>query len=169
MSQNKYDGIDIGIIKAVRYHTKKLKLSGFNSVDIEDIEQELMLAVFSKLEKFDPQKAKLGTFVGKILKNCTSNLMRNSKTLKSGANVFHMDLDRCEVAISSESIIKSADINSYASQVLSPELKIIFELVKSNTIKDIARILNKSDGYIYGKLSQIRIKMNEFKDYEKEI
>ena len=169
MSKNKYDGIDIGIIKAVRYYAKKLKLSGFNVGDIEDIEQELMLSVFSKLKKFDPQKAKLGTFVGKILKNCTLNMIRGNRALRSGANIFHTGLDNCEVAISSESIIKSADINSYASQVLSPELKVIFELVKNNTVKNIARILNKSDSYIYRKISQIRIKMNEFKDYEKEI
>jgi DNA-directed RNA polymerase specialized sigma24 family protein len=52
-------------------------LPGFSWTDCEDIEQELALAVWKSLPRFDPNRASLDTFVDRVIGALVSNAARN--------------------------------------------------------------------------------------------
>ena len=65
---NKYDGIDKRIVANVKTYARNLKRNTiFRSMELEDIEQELMCAAFSSLDKFDERYGKFEHFIGKVL------------------------------------------------------------------------------------------------------
>jgi DNA-directed RNA polymerase specialized sigma24 family protein len=169
MSKNVYIGIDQKIISSVKYYARKLKSNTcFERYEIEDLEQDLMIFVLSKLNQFDARKSQVGTFVSGILRNHTSNLIRNRNLQKSDKpRVFYeTDLQNIESENLCESIISAADINSFVSKNLPKYLQKTFEILKTNDVKTTAKLLNKSISAIYLRIRKIRELMSEFSKKE---
>ncbi|MBR1734170.1 MAG: sigma-70 family RNA polymerase sigma factor, partial [Alphaproteobacteria bacterium] len=73
---NRYDGIDKRIVLNVKMYAKNLKRrSIFRSMDLEDLEQELMCRILSCIGKFDEGCGKLEHFIRKILKRRCATLI----------------------------------------------------------------------------------------------
>jgi DNA-directed RNA polymerase specialized sigma24 family protein len=84
MPKNTYVGIDRKIVNSVRYYARRLKANAcFGTEEIADLEQELMLFVYTKIGQFDDRQSQIGTFVSRILKNRTANLVREKYSQKS--------------------------------------------------------------------------------------
>jgi len=66
--------------KLIKAKTQKLiRNAGFTKSDSDDIEQEIMLDLISRLPQFDPNKATLKTFVARVVRNKTYNIIRHRR------------------------------------------------------------------------------------------
>lgn len=66
----------------VRLYAKKYNVPG---LDKEDLEQELRLRVWSKLEQYDPRLSSPKTWANTVMRNWTFNLYQKSQALKRKA------------------------------------------------------------------------------------
>lgn len=171
MSRNVYRGIDQKIILGVRYYAWKLKSNiCFANEDIEDIEQELMLFVLSKLNLFKPQKSKIGTFVSSVLKNKIKNLIKEKMAQKNEFQytVFSIDENDLHSPYEVTNFLRSIDVNTFIHNKLPSLLRQTCELLKYYTVDEVAEILGKSASTIYQRIEKLRILMNDFSNYETE-
>jgi DNA-directed RNA polymerase specialized sigma24 family protein len=85
-SRNRYDGIHPTIVKSVQTQARSLfRGNAVPTMDIEDIEQELMLHVHRRLPEFDHRLASLPTFVDRIVRNHAATLIEAAKAEKRGS------------------------------------------------------------------------------------
>lgn len=92
---NRYDGIDKRIVLKVRRTAKVLKRHEiFSSIDLEDLEQELMCEVFCSLDKFDERCGNLEHFVRRVLDCRGKNLIRSYGRKKR--NLIVKPLEYCD-------------------------------------------------------------------------
>ncbi|QDU80630.1 Sigma-70 region 2 [Polystyrenella longa] len=54
-----------------------IRHSAFSEADRQDIEQELALEVLKKVDKFDPRRAQLTTFIDRLIKNKATSMIRS--------------------------------------------------------------------------------------------
>lgn len=74
---NRYDGIDERVVAIIRAYARRLKYSKtFDSMDVEDLEQELMCDVIASLKNFDNNSSKLEHFTRKVIKRSAIDLIR---------------------------------------------------------------------------------------------
>lgn len=74
---NSYPGIDEYDVMLVQYNARRLiKQPGFCREDQPDIEQELMLELIKRHPTYDRSKASRHTFVARILKRKTTDMIR---------------------------------------------------------------------------------------------
>lgn len=171
MSKNIYTGIDQKIVPSVRYYAWKLKSNiCFANEEIEDIEQELMLFVLSKLTLFKPHKSKMGTFVSNVLKNKLKNLIKAKMSQKNEFKYKTVSIDDRGLLISSdfEKFFLTADVNTFVHNNLPVLLQHTCELLKEYTVDEIAEKLGKSTSTIYKRISKIRTLMKDFFEHETE-
>jgi RNA polymerase sigma-70 factor (ECF subfamily) len=74
--KNRYDGIDRYAVRLIKF--KAIQLvghAGFTDSDREDIEQEMVIDLLSRLPKFDPDKAKRNTFITRVVEHKVANLI----------------------------------------------------------------------------------------------
>jgi DNA-directed RNA polymerase specialized sigma24 family protein len=94
MSKNNYHGIDTYILKQVRYHARSaIRHSALRTMDVEDIEQELILDVLSRIHAHDPERASWHTFVNCILMHKIATLIAEAKAQKRGRGLQSISLD----------------------------------------------------------------------------
>ena len=65
----------------------------FSPSEREDIEQELWLAVLEKAERFDPARARLETFLDRVVSRAAAMLLRSRKRRKRGNGVLPLSLE----------------------------------------------------------------------------
>jgi DNA-directed RNA polymerase specialized sigma24 family protein len=159
-------GIDQKIVNSVRYYARKLKANiRFETEEICDLEQELMLFVCTKMNRFNDQKSQVGTFVSQILKNHTANLIREKYAKKSCDSGVFCDVDwqDFESENCAEDIVNAAYINAFVKRHLPKYLQNTFETLKYNDVKTTARLLGKSRSAIYTHIAKIRVLMADFR------
>ena len=170
MSKNAYNGINDEIIKQVQFYAKKLKsIRNFKLNEIEDIEQELLLFVFSKVSNYKQDKSKFITFLSHILKNKVKNLIKQKARQKGESGYTFVSYEEADIQISdefSESLNKTADINTFVHKNLPKKLQETYELLKHNSVKNTALLLNKSPTAIYQRIRRIRQLMDDLRDYD---
>ncbi|MBD3166847.1 hypothetical protein GF324_09625 [bacterium] len=70
-SNNRYDGIDEYAVEVIKYRAVTLiGTAGYTRDDVEDIEQDLILALLERMDHFDASKA-----------NCEKNLLVTPNSL----------------------------------------------------------------------------------------
>lgn len=72
--RNRYDGIDDYAAKMIRYKARQLVgTAGLTEADRPDLEQELMIDLLQRIDRYNPAKAKKTTFMTRIIENhiCT--------------------------------------------------------------------------------------------------
>jgi RNA polymerase sigma-70 factor (ECF subfamily) len=80
--------------KVIRYKARQLiGKYGFTRDDYDDLQQEMMLDLLSRLGKYDPSKAGLSTFVARVVDRKVSNLIRHRKQEKRKFSVRVLPLD----------------------------------------------------------------------------
>jgi hypothetical protein len=166
MPRNTYAGIDQKIVSSVRYYARKLKANiCFETEEVCDLEQELMLFVCTKMNRFNYQKSQVSTFVSKILKNHTAILIRGKYAKKSdGSGIFcNVDWQDFESENCAEDMVNAAYINAFVSRHLPKYPQKTFETLKYNDAKTTARLLGKSCSTIYTHTAKIRVLMADFR------
>jgi DNA-directed RNA polymerase specialized sigma24 family protein len=144
----------------------------FANDDIEDIEQEFMLHVLSKLKVFEQNKGNLSTFIRSILDNKAKNLIKKKMCGKGdGGGILSVPIDDLEISNPEElpKFFNTVAMNDIANR-LPKCLRETFELLKSNNITDTAKILGKSKSTTYKQIREIRSFLNKtlitFQDFK---
>jgi RNA polymerase sigma-70 factor, ECF subfamily len=180
--RNRYDGIEGYAVRIIRYKAKQLVgSSGFNESDIEDLEQVMMLDVLCRLPKYDSKKAKLSTFVSRILQHCIATIIVERQ-------LYKRDLEQCSLSLNDlvkqtdggiAERINAYDIEEYLKRTgrlsrtfedrldisidleiviasLPQELRTLCESLKSENVAEISRDSGIPRVTIYNRIKKLR-------------
>ncbi len=173
-SLNRYEGIDKYVVNQVRYHARKLvRHPSIHSMEIEDIEQELMLDVLSRTQAYDPEKASWRTFVDRILNHKIANLIEDAKALKRGGGVRAMSLDALlenpegeddehpdPAGDPTEAMHLAIDLKQ-AMQVLPQSLVVLMFQLGEHNPSELSRMTRVPRATLYGSINTLRGTLRE--------
>jgi RNA polymerase sigma factor (sigma-70 family) len=172
-SKNFYRGLDPILIKAVRYHAKRLKrYPCFAGLEVEDLEQELLMEVLPSLVIYDETRSQWKTFLSSIITKRAINLLIRAQRGKRAAFHFSLPLELYESAEEevNEALLYSSlmpqrhdsyerlecqiDIDRILPH-LSPEAAALCIQLKSATLSEIARTLGCPRSSLYSLIEEI--------------
>jgi DNA-directed RNA polymerase specialized sigma24 family protein len=155
-------------VQQVQFYVRKLKAKKcFALDDIRDLEQELMLEVFSKIDRFTPAKGQLATFVSAVLNRKSRNMAKVKTQKKRGKNYTIIPLVEDEimnVSQSPELQNVAIDVNKVI-ETLPDTFKTLCETLKYNNVQETAKILGKSRSYVYSKIAILRKLLTRLNEY----
>lgn len=180
-SRNRYDGIHSTIVKSVQAQARSLfRSNAVPTMDIEDIEQELMLHVHRRLPNFDHTRASLPTFVDRVVRNHAATLIEVAKAEKRGSETETVWLNepvvidtqhelserseligdehcqwRTPVLLRDEQIMLRHDLIRVL-QSLPPPVRDVFHWLAHSSISEAARSLGVSRASLYDRLLPAR-------------
>lgn len=148
----------------------------FSSNDFEDIEQELILAVLDNLNKHDPQKSSMETFVSVLINNKASDLIQYKKLRYSSElpefqrddnfeslidnSIELIDTNHFSIeVINNRDAIDKLEINlsiAKIHKILPKDLSDLFKLLQTTTIDDAVKISKIPRRTIYRRLNKIK-------------
>ena len=181
-SNNHYEGINPIIISTVRKKARKLiKHKCFLSSDLEDLEQELMIDLLSKLIHYDSSKSSLQTFTQNIIENKASNLIRDISRKKRGSQMTICSLykpigvgdNKDEAYLLIDTISADSRFYEYSLSDLTRQLEFEFDvrqvinklpdnlgklckLLQIMTVAEIAEETRTSRNTVYKELKMLR-------------
>jgi RNA polymerase sigma factor (sigma-70 family) len=80
--------------KLIRIKARQLRTRlDFRASDLDDLQQELWLAVCERIGRFDPAKASLETFIDLVVNQAVSSMLRRRQRLKRDKGTFIQSLD----------------------------------------------------------------------------
>ena len=168
MAGNQYTGINPIIVNIARKNAIELIRKGyFVTSDLEDLEQELIIDVLSKIKAHNPTY--LPAFAKSTVENKAKDLIRINYAKKRGDEFSILSLDapvnkddESHLMLTdtifydhTEQIEFGIDIESIISK-LPCDLKELFELLQTMNITDIARKTGKSRDSIYEKKKKLK-------------
>lgn len=173
-SLNRYEGIDRYVVNQVRYHACKLvRHPNIHSMEIEDIEQELMLDVLSRTQAYDPEKASWRTFVDRIINHKIANLIEEAKAQKRGGGIQEMSLDALmenpegeddelpdPAGDPTEAMHLSINLNR-AMQVLPRSLVLLLIQLGEYNPSELSRMTRVPRATLYGSINALRGTLRE--------
>lgn len=81
--RNNYDGIDSYATKLIRYKAYSMVgKAGFCEADRPDLEQDMMLDLLQRLDKYNPAKASKNTFISRIVENRICTILESRHTCR---------------------------------------------------------------------------------------
>ena len=93
-SRNRYEGIHPHAEKTVRYQARKLASGSlFQPWEVEDLEQELMLDLHKRLNKFDPARSRIEGFIFHVVVNHANSLVESARSAKRGGGQTPISLN----------------------------------------------------------------------------
>ena len=137
----------------VKKARKLIKHKCFLSSDLEDLEQELMIDLLSKLIHYDSSKSSLQTFTQNIIENKASNMIRDISRKKRGSQMAICSLyepigvgdNKDEAYLLIDTISADSSFYEYSISDLTRQLEFEF---------DVRQVINKLPDNL-GKLLQI--------------
>jgi RNA polymerase sigma-70 factor (ECF subfamily) len=156
VSRNKYSGVDKSVVKQVRFHAYKLK-KRLPNWQIEDLEQELMLEVWSAMKLFNPGVGKFQTFIRCVLEKRARNLVKKNINGKTGRDFVFVPLsDNLNCCDEQETKLEiKCFIDKFVGK-LPHKYRILCEMLRHHSVVDIAKILDVSENTIYKRLVDLR-------------
>lgn len=89
---HRYGGISPRVIRNIKYQAAKLARSGsLPGMDKEDIEQELMLDLLRRRDRFDPDRASFDTFADRVVTNRVASLTASTHKLRAERITISLD------------------------------------------------------------------------------
>ena len=126
----------------VKKARKLIKHKCFLSSDLEDLEQELMIDLLSKLIHYDSSKSSLQTFTQNIIENKASNMIRDISRKKRGSQMAICSLyepigvgdNKDEAYLLIDTISADSSFYEYSISDLTRQLEFEF---------DVRQVINK--------------------------
>ncbi len=180
--KNRYDGMNEYAVWIIKHKARQLIGSaGFTESDREDLEQEMMLDLLRRLHKYDSSKAKLNTFIARIVEHristiieertarkrdwrlCTASMNDRFYSGKDGRierlEVYDMDEYLRQTGrfsrTPSECLELSIDIQ-LTIESLPPKLRDLCERLKTESVTEISRETGIPRGTLYDRIKELR-------------
>ena len=177
-SCNRYTGIDPYLVSQVRYRARKLSRHALmRSVEIEDIEQELMLDVLARKASYDPDRAQWSTFVDRVLSNKCATMISAELAKKRGGGRGCLSLDgllsepQCglpepvdEATLDPASVEIRIDLDRHVADLPASLTGLLGGLCE-NTMTEIARASGVPKTTLYDRLADLRARLQPLQDY----
>lgn len=146
---NKYDGVDSRIVSNVKMFAKYLKRKTiFRSIELDDIEQDLMCEVFSCISNFNANCGDLEHFIRKVLKDYSVNLQKSysrKKRITENKSLAYTEKnqnDETDNAFKSYQILLERHIEiSHFMDEMPIKHRLIYSLLANHSIIDISRMI----------------------------
>ena len=179
--RNSYDGIDAYAADLIRHKARQLVgKAGLTENDRQDLEQELMIDLLSRMKHFNPAKGKKTTFMTRIVERRISNILearfaqcRDWRKCTASLNdpIPGGDDDSTEriEQVSSDGQMghqgretieqRQNDIRFDVDRVIATlpkDLQELCEKLQSSNMAEIAREMGVPRSTLYGKLTKLR-------------
>ena len=179
---NRYDGVEPYAVGLIRYKARQLiGQAGFTPSDREDLEQEMVLDLLRRLPKYNPERAKLNTFIARVVEHKIASLIQAQKAGirdyrrwayslnerfedEDGRSVERVDtIDQEDYLLRTGAQSRpSEELNALAIDVaavieaLPPELRELCRRLKAETVTEISRDTGVPRGTIYESIKKLR-------------
>ena len=163
------------IEKEIRMCILGLRNSGlFCFWDIDEVSQVLRIKVFESLRHYNPKRAKVKTYLKKVLERKVIDLLRRQKSeIRNGNISLEYIFENIELGNAkklseffiayTESDVEISDVYSIINE-LSPDLQNVCKLLsESYNVSEIARILKRSRTTIHKQIKEIRNALKDFR------
>jgi DNA-directed RNA polymerase specialized sigma24 family protein len=101
--------------KIIRHHARMLKgLFGFTEHDVPDIQQELFLEVYKRLDNFDPAVSKEITFISRVVENKVMKLIEHRQAKRR-------DWRKCQESLNETIAVPGVGVVEKVNTVESPQ------------------------------------------------
>ncbi|GHU19192.1 hypothetical protein FACS189472_08630 [Alphaproteobacteria bacterium] len=145
----------------MRIFARNLKRTNMlRSMEIEDIEQELMCEAIKCLHNFDEKLGEFEHYIRKVLARCAANLLRSFSCAKRGPFVGFKEY--AENDNFDENVMKDhcAELNCLMDYLPS-QYKTLCKLLMNHSITETSKITGKSRGVLYRDLKRISLLVNQ--------
>jgi len=191
--ENRYHGIDDYAVRIIRYKARQLVgRVGFTESDRQDLEQEMVLDLLRRLPKFNPDRARLNTFIARVVEHKIATIIESQKAgmrdyrlcscslndrfeNEEGGSVERVDTINQDDYLQrtgrlSRPAAELCDLSfdvSKAIEKLPPELRELCVRFKTNTVTEISRDTGIPRGTIYESIKKLRAIFEDagLKDY----
>jgi RNA polymerase sigma factor (sigma-70 family) len=157
---NRYDGYDERMIYIVRLHARKLfQMKILHSMDVDDIEQELMIHVVESLKNYNANLGSIHNFWEAVIRKHANKLLAVNSSLKRGRKIvfeeFMNDLhDNSRETTDTDKIIELASLDKTLF-FLSPAQRTLCELMRRHSIQEISEILHVNRATLHARFKVI--------------
>jgi RNA polymerase sigma-70 factor (ECF subfamily) len=187
-SRNRYHGMPPYAINTVRHYARRLARNpGIFPADVEDLEQELMLDLHRRLDRFNSAKASINTFIARVIENHAATILDSSRQEKNGKMVSLHELvqnddgDAVELidtitasqspwathALSwNESIDLQADVLRLLAR-LPPSLREIAQRLMEETVSELSASTSITRQAVYVAMGKIKSRFNKMESRKK--
>jgi RNA polymerase sigma factor (sigma-70 family) len=147
--------MDERIVLNVKVFARNLKRTNMlRSMEIEDIEQELMCGILSRLNEFDESKGNIEHFIRKILARRAVNLLESFSRIKRGPFVNFKEYAENDNLNKYEIQENRLDLERLIEQMPS-KYKMLCKLLVNHSAAEVAQIIGKTRESVYHDLKRI--------------
>lgn len=154
----RYGDVDPETRRIIRAKANRLARSpGFWRHEVEDLEQDLLLALLRRREKFDPVRGCWPAFVTTVVAHAAVSLLRHRRAAcRDPRRREHADLSLCPIGLSnSQAVELLVDLSGLAGPLSAADRAALEELLLGTTdatpahledaLQTIRRVLTESD------------------------
>ncbi|MBQ3564786.1 MAG: sigma-70 family RNA polymerase sigma factor [Alphaproteobacteria bacterium] len=173
---NRYDGIDKRIVSNVKVYARNLKRNSiFRSMDLEDLEQELMCEILSCMNRFDEHCGELEHFVRRVLNRRCLNLLKAYERKKRDSviqfsefcdEVGNKDADDVFKRYQDE-LEMHTEVSRFMDE-MPIKYRLLYKLWADHSIVEIAQIFGVSRFAIFRDLKRIAFLLHYLRNSENQ-
>ena len=193
-TRNRYHGIEEYAVKLIQHKAYQLVgNAGFTDSDREDIEQDLLMDLLSRLPDYDPELAERATFITRIVNRRVARILEKRSAWRRDyrLNEFSLNendweddnsVERHENIGEDEYLLRTGkqelptnelrdliiDVDR-ALEILPPEFRDLCERLKTKTVAEVSRDTGVPRSTIYEAIQKVREMFEEagLRDYLK--
>jgi len=180
-TRNRYHGIEEYAVKLIQHKAYQLVgNAGFTDSDREDIEQDLLMDLLSRLPDYDPELAERATFITRIVNRRVARILEKRSAWRRDyrLNEFSLNendweddnsVERHENIGEDEYLLRTGkqelptndlrdliiDVNRVL-EILPPEFRDLCERLKTKTVAEVSRETGIPRGTIYESIQKVR-------------
>lgn len=179
---NRWDGIDKYAVQIIQHKARQLVgRVGFTESDREDLEQELMLDLLSRLPRYNPDRAQRNTFIARVVEHKVATIiearqagLRDYRLCRCSLNDRLEDeeggcVERGETIDEEDYLRRTGRLSRPAAELrdlsidlckvleqTSPELRELCGRLETDTVSEVSRATGIPRGTIYESLKKLR-------------
>lgn len=176
------EGIDEYAVQIIKHKAKQLVgRVGFTESDREDLEQELMLDLLSRLPRYNPNRAQRNTFIARVVEHKVATIiearqagLRDYRLCRCSLNDRLEDeeggcVERGETIDEEDYLRRTGRLSRPATELsdlsidlckvlarTTPELRELCEHLETDTVSEISRATGIPRGTIYESVKKLR-------------
>jgi RNA polymerase sigma-70 factor, ECF subfamily len=180
--ENRYDGIDPYAVRIIKHKARKLVgHSGFTESDREDLEQEMMMDLFRRLPKYNPNLSQRNTFIAQVVEHMAAMIIEARKAGQRDYRLCNCSLndrleddeggsvERMETIDQEDYLSRTGRLSQPFREVqdaaidicraldsLPPEFQELCHRLQTDTVLEISREKGTPRGRIYESLKELR-------------
>ena len=102
---NRYDGVHPRAVQFIRYHARQLaRLCAVPGMDVSDYEQELVVDLLDRSDRFDPSRSSYPTFADRLIRKRVASLLERGSRARRTLAADQDDQALVDAALETEGL-----------------------------------------------------------------